>query len=305
MTPKDHYISLQEFMFNLLALEPCRPGDDFYQNESLSLVCLETLFNQRVGIERASAAALAVHDYFYRPFKEEYFTIDEYTAWPYDGLKLTPAAKSLFKMVNQHMASLNPHRPIIANSPSSIIGALASLERYYHRGKERFGKLRSIELEKEQIESLVPDDIFRISRLHLPEKNLKSQLRSAQALYSMQSATSSTEQIRKELIKLERIGEETADTLLVYFFKKPAIIVDEFLRRILHRHEFLDNQRLSRKAMVELLSPFIMSYDHAHRLHARINEIAGLWCHAKEPECATCPLGDEMGVSSRPQLNCS
>ena len=76
----------------LIALPSLRPGDDFFDCESPSLIALETLLNQRVGIERATAAALAVHFHLAPPATGLALDVTQGTGWPYTGLHLrTPA----------------------------------------------------------------------------------------------------------------------------------------------------------------------------------------------------------------------
>ena len=75
-------LSLREFLSFLFALPSLREGQDFFEGESSSLICLEALLNQQVGVERASAAALAVHYHFARPVAGLDRVLSEATAWP-------------------------------------------------------------------------------------------------------------------------------------------------------------------------------------------------------------------------------
>lgn len=52
-----------------------------------------------------------------------------------------------------------------------------------------------------------------------------------------------TPKLRKELLSIRGIGEETADVILVYAFYRPSFIVDAYTRRLLSRlgHTFPDN----------------------------------------------------------------
>jgi endonuclease-3 related protein len=48
-----------------------------------------------------------------------------------------------------------------------------------------------------------------------------------------------TESLRKELLDLNGIGPETADSILLYAGNHPVFVVDAYTRRILERHEIL------------------------------------------------------------------
>ena len=63
------------------------------------MICLDLLLNQRVGVERASAVACAVHDHFRRPLASCEQVLADVCLWPYTGIKLRSPAKSLLNVV--------------------------------------------------------------------------------------------------------------------------------------------------------------------------------------------------------------
>ncbi len=48
-----------------------------------------------------------------------------------------------------------------------------------------------------------------------------------------------TQRLRQELLDLNGVGPETADSILLYGGNHPVFVVDAYTRRILHRHEIL------------------------------------------------------------------
>ena len=46
-----------------------------------------------------------------------------------------------------------------------------------------------------------------------------------------------TEQLRAELLALNGIGPETADSILLYAGHHPIFVVDAYTRRVLERHD--------------------------------------------------------------------
>lgn len=275
----------------MFALPSLREGQDFFEGESSSLICLEALLNQQVGVERASAAALAVHHHFARPVAGLDRELGEATAWPYTGLPLRRPARSVQRLIEQELVAFpDAHRVRVSDLPDAVVGALASLERYYNRHNAFFAPLRKVEMSPEMVRGLTAERFREITGMNFPAVNLVQQLASTATLLEMKRAALSP--TRDALRALDRIGEETADTLLLYAFRQPALIVDDYLKRVLYRHFFLDTPRPTQRVVAKLLSALVQTHDEAHRLHARMNEVGVLFCYAEKPDCARCPLRD-------------
>ncbi|HUV06320.1 MAG TPA: DNA repair protein [Spirochaetia bacterium] len=109
---------------------------------------------------------------------------------------------------------------------------------------------------------------------------------------------------RERLLDVWGVGEETADSILLYAFGKPVFVVDTYTRRIFARLGLIgpsDGYRqIQRKAMEKLL-PSSRTYNECHALLVR---------HAKEfcrksPKCGGCPLRRECPYVRRDeQSNC-
>ena len=282
-----HY--MKEFFDYTLAIDPLRAGPDFWSGESDSVTCLELLLNQRVGIERATAATLALHHYFAKPIPALERNVFEVTRWPYTGINLRTPARNVHKMVSRSLIDMRtPDEVVLNNFSSSVIGALASLERYYNRLNRFFDPLYQVELEPEAIRSTTVEQFYQITGLNFPQDNLQKQIASAATILDMKR--SYYQPSRAELKKLDRVGDEAADTLLVYIFKQPALIVDQYLRRILYRHFIIDSPNSPQNLIVKAVNPFIKCHEDAHRIHARLNEAAILHCSPQNPNCPDCPF---------------
>lgn len=57
------------------------------------------------------------------------------------------------------------------------------------------------------------------------------------SLKKMQEAP--LDKLRMQLLKVNGIGPETADSILLYAFNKPAFVVDAYTHRMLYRHNFV------------------------------------------------------------------
>lgn len=125
-----------------------------------------------------------------------------------------------------------------------------------------------------------------------------------------------TEQLRCELLALNGVGPETADSILLYAGNHPVFVVDAYTRRILERHGLISAKtkyeeirsmmelavssvgpdslaiaageprhppsRMSRMSRTELAQ-------HYNELHALIVRVGNQLCRST-PHCASCPL---------------
>jgi endonuclease III related protein len=134
-----------------------------------------------------------------------------------------------------------------------------------------------------------------------------------------------TSDLREQLLCLNGIGPETADSILLYAGNHPVFVVDAYTRRILERHHILPSRvgyeeirKLFEKALVSvtdehkhpapLASPAVATWGTAHppsamsaaRRTATVqvyNEMHGLivgvgknYCGKTKPKCDECPL---------------
>jgi endonuclease-3 related protein len=105
-----------------------------------------------------------------------------------------------------------------------------------------------------------------------------------------------TSEIRHELLSLQGIGPETADSILLYAGNHPVFVVDSYTRRICHRlpfhvssdsyddiQHFFKNKLTSTTPKKELIATY-------KEFHALLVELAKQYCWKKKPCCSTCPL---------------
>ncbi|OGP64290.1 MAG: endonuclease [Deltaproteobacteria bacterium RBG_13_47_9] len=95
--------------------------------------------------------------------------------------------------------------------------------------------------------------------------------------------------LREKLLKVKGIGPETADSILLYSFKKPIFVVDAYTKRILLRRGLV-----SEKAPYEEIQRLFMN--HLPLEESLFNEYHALLVHLgknvckKIPVCDICPL---------------
>lgn len=96
-------------------------------------------------------------------------------------------------------------------------------------------------------------------------------------------------QLRQELLKVNGIGPETADSILLYALQKPTFVIDAYTKRVLQRHGVV-GQDATYHEMQELfhenLSPDVSLYNEYHALFVMVGKE---YCRPK-PKCKGCPL---------------
>jgi len=105
-----------------------------------------------------------------------------------------------------------------------------------------------------------------------------------------------TQVLRERLLKVKGIGDETADSILLYAGGKPVFVVDAYTRRILSRHGLVDGKVSYgdlQDLFMEHLPPSAPLYN---QYHALIVETGKRFCR-KKPRCASCPLGGPEGTA--------
>jgi endonuclease-3 related protein len=98
-------------------------------------------------------------------------------------------------------------------------------------------------------------------------------------------------ELRKKLLKVNGIGEETADSILLYAGQKPVFVVDQYTKRICSRHGLIDERAAYgevQRLFMERLPAEAALYNQCHAL---LVNAAKDFCK-KEPRCSLCPLGN-------------
>jgi len=95
--------------------------------------------------------------------------------------------------------------------------------------------------------------------------------------------------LRAELLSVNGLGKETADSILLYAGRKPIFVVDVYTRRILSRHKMVPEDS-SYEAIQDL---FMGHLPHDNVLfgeyHALLVNLAKNICSKKKPKCSGCP----------------
>lgn len=100
-----------------------------------------------------------------------------------------------------------------------------------------------------------------------------------------------TVDLRKKLLSIHAIDNETADNILLYAFERPVFVIDENTRRLFYRLGFINgNEHYDEIRHVTEIS-LDMDVGLFNEYHALIVHHAKVHCR-KEPLCDRCPLDD-------------
>ena len=147
------------------------------------------------------------------------------------------------------------------------------------------------EMDAAELEALIrPSGFFRVKARRLRALCEFIGARFSDDLSAM--AREPAESLRREILGVDGVGEETADDILLYALGFPIFVVDAYTRRIFHRlgasakdARYADLQRIFHAALPRDAALF-------NEYHALIVRHAIARCRKRAPLCEGCPLAD-------------
>lgn len=109
---------------------------------------------------------------------------------------------------------------------------------------------------------------------------------SLEAMFATAPAT-----LREQLLSVNGIGPETADSILLYAASMPTFVVDAYTHRVLARHGWIDfeaDYHALKDHFESHLEPDVALFNEYHALLVRLGHEH---CR-KTPRCETCPLAE-------------
>lgn len=97
------------------------------------------------------------------------------------------------------------------------------------------------------------------------------------------------EALRKELLSVNGIGQETADSILLYALGKPVFVIDAYTKRILSRHGIMEISASYDKYQELFHRDFDRDVALFNEYHALLVMVGKDYCKP-EPRCNNCPL---------------
>ena len=105
--------------------------------------------------------------------------------------------------------------------------------------------------------------------------------------------------LREKLLKLNGVGPETADSMLLYAYGKPSFVVDAYTKRIFGRLGLNDARATYDAIKAQVESAGLSTMDYVE-FHALLVELAKRNCTKNNPNCATCPLRKSCNHATHP-----
>lgn len=99
--------------------------------------------------------------------------------------------------------------------------------------------------------------------------------------------------IRKELLELKGIGNETADSIILYAAEKTEFVVDSYTKRIYSRLKIVEENikyEDLKEYIVNEIPENLLIYQEFHGLIVLLGKNI---CKKKNPNCNNCPLGSK------------
>jgi endonuclease-3 related protein len=101
---------------------------------------------------------------------------------------------------------------------------------------------------------------------------------------------SPVEALRQELLSINGVGKETADSIILYAAGKPIFVVDAYTRRVLGRHGLVDEKADYDTVQALFHAHVPRDVDLYNDFHAQFVAVGHSHCK-RVPLCDSCPLG--------------
>jgi len=98
------------------------------------------------------------------------------------------------------------------------------------------------------------------------------------------------EELRKELLKINGIGPETADSILLYAGNKPFFVVDAYTKRIFSRHNLTPIDATYQQIQEFFVQNLDKDVELFNEFHAQIVMLGKTICTSKNPDCVKFPI---------------
>ena len=95
--------------------------------------------------------------------------------------------------------------------------------------------------------------------------------------------------LRQELLNVNGIGPETADSILLYALRKPVFVIDAYTKRVLSRHGVVSDRVTYHELQEIFHSSLSLDVNLFNEYHALFVMVGKDYCKPK-PRCGVCPL---------------
>lgn len=97
-------------------------------------------------------------------------------------------------------------------------------------------------------------------------------------------------ELREELLGIYGIGQETADSILLYAAEKPVFVVDAYTKRVFSRIGLFSEKITYNQMQEYFMSRLQPDVPFFNEYHALIVGVGNTFCSNKNPKCRECPV---------------
>lgn len=101
---------------------------------------------------------------------------------------------------------------------------------------------------------------------------------------------------RENLLSVQGIGPETADSILLYAGEHPVFVVDAYTHRVFSRHGLIAEENDYHSIQEEFLSRLPVDISLYNEYHALLVMVGKHFCKKTKPLCGQCPLRGFNGM---------
>lgn len=100
----------------------------------------------------------------------------------------------------------------------------------------------------------------------------------------------SLESLREKLLKVPGIGEETADSILLYAGSKPIFVIDAYTMRVVKRHQLVKEKANYDEVQQLFMKNLPRNTEIYNEYHALFVRLGKEFCGKRKPLCQRCSL---------------
>lgn len=213
----------------------------------------------------------------------------------------SPASVTLNRMYRRMLKAYGPQGWWPARSTFEVmVGAILTQRTSWHNVERALRRLRAAgclaahtlaHCQRRRLEALVRSTGFFRQKAQRLRTFSRWYVERFGANIRRMRAAGPTEALRAELLRLNGIGPETVDAMLLYAAKRPVAMVDAYTRRIFQRHGVIRGRESYDEIQRVMMRQLPQTAPVLNEFHALLVETGKRYCHRRFADCAHCPLG--------------
>lgn len=213
---------------------------------------------------------------------------------------ITTTGQKLMEIYNLLFSAFGPQNWWPADTElEMMVGAILTQNTSWNNVEKAIENLREKDLLSVRVLSHIPSTILSgyirpAGYYNLKVKRLKNLIKLIEDKYNgdvNKLFSLDTENIRKELLSVKGVGEETADSIILYGAGRPIFVVDTYTHRILTRHGLIEEEAGYNGLQVFFMDNLPNDVELFKEFHALIVKTGKNFCR-RRPLCSKCPLED-------------